>query len=147
MLTFDFFRCFPVVPMRVLCIVFLSFFFSIFSGIWIWGDPLELVIDGVKTSVIYLDTEGFESIGKSNVYDDRSLMDPPLLISLDVFSLVCVISPSPEQYLQCLLHFTGFLLWQLFLVLCSSTTLLRRFVPYLEFCVWIIINVFSMRFF
>ena len=36
-----------------------------------WGTPLELEIDGVKTSIIYLDTEGFESVGKSNVYDDR----------------------------------------------------------------------------
>ena len=36
-----------------------------------WGIPIELVINGVKTSVFYLDTEGFESIGKSNVYDDR----------------------------------------------------------------------------
>ena len=35
-----------------------------------------MVIDGVQTSVIYLDTEGFESIGKSNVYDDRLLLDP-----------------------------------------------------------------------
>lgn len=25
----------------------------------------------MKTSVLFLDTEGFESIGKSNVYDDR----------------------------------------------------------------------------
>jgi septin family protein len=41
------------------------------KGIWVWGTPLELEIDGVKTSVIYLDTEGFESVGKSNVYDDR----------------------------------------------------------------------------
>lgn len=40
-------------------------------GIWVWGTPIELDIDGVKTSVFYLDTEGFESIGKSNVYDDR----------------------------------------------------------------------------
>lgn len=36
-----------------------------------WGSPLELDIGGVKTSVFYLDTEGFESVGKSNVYDDR----------------------------------------------------------------------------
>ncbi|KAI3690698.1 hypothetical protein L2E82_48902 [Cichorium intybus] len=28
-------------------------------------------INGVKTSIFYLDTEGFESIGKSNVYEDR----------------------------------------------------------------------------
>ncbi|KAK4382706.1 Guanylate-binding protein 4 [Sesamum angolense] len=41
------------------------------KGIWVWGAPVELDIDGVKTSVFYLDTEGFESIGKSNVYDDR----------------------------------------------------------------------------
>lgn len=41
------------------------------TGIWVWGTPLELDINGVKTSVFYLDTEGFESVGKSNVYDDR----------------------------------------------------------------------------
>ncbi|KAK6141617.1 hypothetical protein DH2020_024652 [Rehmannia glutinosa] len=41
------------------------------KGIWVWGTPIELDIDGVKTSVFYLDTEGFESVGKSNVYDDR----------------------------------------------------------------------------
>lgn len=40
-------------------------------GIWVWGAPVELDINGVKTSVFYLDTEGFESVGKSNVYDDR----------------------------------------------------------------------------
>lgn len=40
-------------------------------GIWVWGTPIEVAITGVKTSVFFLDTEGFESIGKSNVYDDR----------------------------------------------------------------------------
>ena len=51
-----------------------------------WGTPLELEIDGVKTSIIYLDTEGFESVGKSNVYDDRypySLLFQPLDILFD----------------------------------------------------------------
>jgi hypothetical protein len=42
-----------------------------FAGIWVWGEPVELTIDGTKVSVLYLDTEGFESVGKSNVYDDR----------------------------------------------------------------------------
>lgn len=42
-----------------------------FAGIWVWGTPVELTIDGTKVSVLYLDTEGFESVGKSNVYDDR----------------------------------------------------------------------------
>lgn len=41
------------------------------KGIWVWGTPIEVDINGVKTSVFYLDTEGFESVGKSNVYDDR----------------------------------------------------------------------------
>lgn len=45
--------------------------FVLFVGIWVWGIPLEMVIDGKKVSVLYLDTEGFESVGKSNVYDDR----------------------------------------------------------------------------
>lgn len=46
--------------------------FLLFSlGIWVWGSPVEVDIGGVKTSIFYLDTEGFESVGKSNVYDDR----------------------------------------------------------------------------
>ncbi|CAA6653677.1 unnamed protein product [Spirodela intermedia] len=57
------------------------------KGIWVWGDPLELVIDGVKTSVIYLDTEGFESIGKSNVYDDRIFALATVLSSVLIYNL------------------------------------------------------------
>ena len=45
--------------------------FPIVAGIWIWGTPVEMDVDGSKVSVLYLDTEGFESVGKSNVYDDR----------------------------------------------------------------------------
>lgn len=44
---------------------------TVCTGIWVWGNPIEMDVDGQKTSVFYLDTEGFESIGKSNVYDDR----------------------------------------------------------------------------
>ena len=40
---------------------------------------MEVDINGVKTSVLFLDTEGFESIGKSNVYDDRYSIDSQLL--------------------------------------------------------------------
>ncbi|CAN0903142.1 Tryptophan synthase alpha chain, chloroplastic [Linum grandiflorum] len=56
------------------------------KGIWGWGTPIELDINGVKTYVFYLDTEGFESIGKSNVYDDRyarqTYLDCRLLLNL-----------------------------------------------------------------
>lgn len=53
------------------CRHYLTFHFPILPGIWVWGTPIELDIDGVTTSVFYLDTEGFESVGKSNIYDDR----------------------------------------------------------------------------
>ncbi|XP_068635823.1 uncharacterized protein [Aristolochia californica] len=57
------------------------------KGIWIWGTPLEMVIDGVKTSVLYLDTEGFESIGKSNVYDDRIFALAAVMSSVLIYNL------------------------------------------------------------
>lgn len=57
------------------------------KGIWVWGLPVELDIDGVKTSVFYLDTEGFESIGKSNVYDDRIFALATVMSSVLIYNL------------------------------------------------------------
>ncbi|KAI3676434.1 hypothetical protein L1987_86043 [Smallanthus sonchifolius] len=57
------------------------------KGIWVWGTPVEMDINGVKTSVIYLDTEGFESIGKSNVYDDRIFALATVLSSVLIYNL------------------------------------------------------------
>ncbi|XP_010554459.1 PREDICTED: guanylate-binding protein 7-like isoform X2 [Tarenaya hassleriana] len=57
------------------------------KGIWVWGTPIELEIDGVKTSVFYLDTEGFESVGKSNVYDDRIFALATVMSSVLVYNL------------------------------------------------------------
>ncbi|OVA05358.1 Guanylate-binding protein [Macleaya cordata] len=57
------------------------------KGIWVWGTPLELIIDGVKTSVLYLDTEGFESVGKSNVYDDRIFALATVMSSVLIYNL------------------------------------------------------------
>ncbi|OIW05042.1 hypothetical protein TanjilG_18641 [Lupinus angustifolius] len=57
------------------------------KGIWIWGTPIEMDIDGVKTSVFYLDTEGFESIGKSNVYDDRIFALANVMSSVLIYNL------------------------------------------------------------
>nr|XP_024933521.2 guanylate-binding protein 4 isoform X2 [Ziziphus jujuba var. spinosa] len=57
------------------------------KGIWVWGTPLEMDIDGVKTSVFYLDTEGFESVGKSNVYDDRIFALATVLSSVLIYNL------------------------------------------------------------
>ncbi|KAJ8749472.1 hypothetical protein K2173_025667 [Erythroxylum novogranatense] len=57
------------------------------KGIWIWGAPVEMEINGVKTSVLYLDTEGFESVGKSNVYDDRIFALATILSSVLIYNL------------------------------------------------------------
>ncbi|WCJ21617.1 Guanylate-binding family protein [Euphorbia peplus] len=57
------------------------------KGIWVWGSPIEVDIDGVKTSVFYLDTEGFESVGKSNVYDDRIFALATVLSSVLIYNL------------------------------------------------------------
>ncbi|RVX20623.1 putative ribonuclease H protein [Vitis vinifera] len=57
------------------------------KGIWVWGTPIEMDIDGVKSSVLYLDTEGFESIGKSNVYDDRIFALATILSSVLIYNL------------------------------------------------------------
>ncbi|XP_062214327.1 uncharacterized protein LOC133915255 [Phragmites australis] len=57
------------------------------KGIWIWGTPVEMEIDGSKVSVLYLDTEGFESIGKSNVYDDRIFALATVLSSVLIYNL------------------------------------------------------------
>lgn len=57
------------------------------KGIWVWGTPIDLDIDGVRTSVFYLDTEGFESIGKSNVYDDRIFALANVMSSVLIYNL------------------------------------------------------------
>nr|CAB3455850.1 unnamed protein product [Digitaria exilis] len=57
------------------------------KGIWVWGTPIELDIDGSIVSVLYLDTEGFESVGKSNVYDDRIFALATVLSSVLIYNL------------------------------------------------------------
>lgn len=44
-------------------------------------------INGVRTSVFYLDTEGFESVGKSNVYDDRIFALATVMSSVLIYNL------------------------------------------------------------
>ncbi|KAH6783361.1 Guanylate-binding family protein, partial [Perilla frutescens var. hirtella] len=61
------------------------------------GITTSLVLDigGVKTSVFYLDTEGFESIGKSSVYDDRIFVLATVMSSVLVYNL-----PATNAYPQ-----------------------------------------------
>ncbi|KAH9323924.1 hypothetical protein KI387_018563, partial [Taxus chinensis] len=57
------------------------------KGIWVWGTPIEMDIGGVRTSVLYLDTEGFESVGKSSVYDDRIFALATVMSSILIYNL------------------------------------------------------------
>ncbi|KAG6537872.1 hypothetical protein ZIOFF_002975 [Zingiber officinale] len=57
------------------------------KGIWVWGTPVEMDINGEKISVLYLDTEGFESVGKSNVYDDRIFALATIMSSVLIYNL------------------------------------------------------------
>ncbi|XP_057517579.1 uncharacterized protein LOC130798560 [Amaranthus tricolor] len=57
------------------------------KGVWVWGMPKEVEVDGVKMAVLYLDTEGFESIGKSNVYDDRIFALATVMSSVLIYNL------------------------------------------------------------
>lgn len=55
------------------------------KGIWVWGQP-QSAEDGSKT-VLYIDTEGFESTGRSNSYDDRVFAVATVMSSLLIYNL------------------------------------------------------------
>ncbi|XP_064957913.1 uncharacterized protein LOC135608799 [Musa acuminata AAA Group] len=57
------------------------------KGLWVWGTPVELVINGSKVSVLYIDTEGFENVGNSNVYDDRVFALATLISSVLIYNI------------------------------------------------------------
>ncbi|CAL9052352.1 unnamed protein product [Musa banksii] len=57
------------------------------KGMWVWGTPVDLDVDGTKVSILYLDTEGFESVGKSNVYDDRIFALATVMSSVLIYNL------------------------------------------------------------
>ena len=60
------------------------------KGVWLWGQPDVVPSEsgGVTTAIIYVDTEGFESTGKSDAYDDRIFALSAVISSL----LVCISS-------------------------------------------------------
>ncbi|KAF6248953.1 guanylate-binding protein [Scenedesmus sp. NREL 46B-D3] len=55
------------------------------KGIWVWGQP-QTAAGGSKT-VLYVDTEGFESTGRSNSYDDRVFAVATVMSSLLIYNL------------------------------------------------------------
>ncbi|KAJ8513040.1 hypothetical protein OPV22_003474 [Ensete ventricosum] len=57
------------------------------KGLWVWGTPVELVIDGSIVSVLYVDTEGFENVGNSDAYDDRIFALATLISSVLIYNI------------------------------------------------------------
>ena len=58
------------------------------KGVWIWGEPLEVTgPDGKPLSIFFMGTEGFDSTGKTDVYDDRIFAFSALVSSVLVYNL------------------------------------------------------------
>lgn len=68
------------------------------KGIWFWGVPQR--VGRPPINVLYVDTEGFEAAGKSNVYDDRVFALSALLSTVLVYNLPETLKEADIQKLQ-----------------------------------------------
>jgi len=57
------------------------------KGVWVWGEPFVVDMDGRKVSLLFIDTEGFEGTGQADVYDDRIFALSVLVSSTLVYNL------------------------------------------------------------
>lgn len=57
------------------------------KGIWVWSEPVVTDYGGDPLSVLYVDSEGFESTGQSDVYDDRIFALSALISSVLIYNL------------------------------------------------------------
>ncbi|EFJ48035.1 hypothetical protein VOLCADRAFT_60759, partial [Volvox carteri f. nagariensis] len=60
------------------------------KGIWLWGKPVSRgggAGGGPGDGLLYVDTEGFESTGKANSYDDRIFALSAMMASLLIYNL------------------------------------------------------------
>ncbi|GBG71009.1 hypothetical protein CBR_g8307 [Chara braunii] len=70
------------------------------KGIWVWGQPIIVDIASQKTAVLFLDTEGFESVGKANAYDDRIFALAAILSSVLIYNLPETVREADIQKLS-----------------------------------------------
>lgn len=70
------------------------------KGIWVWGHPVPIVVDGRPASMLYIDTEGFEATGKSDAYDDRIFALSTVMASLLIYNLPETVRESDIQKLS-----------------------------------------------
>lgn len=73
------------------------------KGVWVWGEP-QLSSQAHTTeavpAIVYVDTEGFESTGKSDVYDDRIFALSTIISSLLVYNLPETVRESDVEKLS-----------------------------------------------
>lgn len=70
------------------------------KGIWLWGKPERIVRDGEEISVIFMDTEGMQGTGRTNVYDDRIFALASMLSSVLIYNLPETVKESDIQKLS-----------------------------------------------
>lgn len=73
------------------------------KGIWIWGQPIIITNAHDEKGdhcYLYVDTEGFESAGKSNSYDDRIFALAVVMSSLMIYNLPEAVRESDLERLS-----------------------------------------------
>ncbi|XP_054157665.1 guanylate-binding protein 1-like [Oppia nitens] len=72
-------------------------------GIWMWGKPTKYTLDsGLKTWIVFLDTEGFAANNVSENYDAKIFAVSTLLSSFLLYNSVKIIDQSDIDYLELL---------------------------------------------
>ncbi|GAB4814626.1 hypothetical protein N2152v2_001672 [Parachlorella kessleri] len=70
------------------------------KGVWMWGEPVPVISGGRTVNLLFFDTEGFESTGKADVYDDRVFALSALLSAVLVYNLPEAIRESDLEKLS-----------------------------------------------
>ncbi len=73
------------------------------KGVWVWGEPQlspQTHTTEAVLAIVYVDTEGFESTGKSDVYDDRIFALSTIISSLLVYNLPETVRESDVEKLS-----------------------------------------------
>ena len=70
------------------------------KGIWVWGEAVKIQHNGEDISVLFLDTEGMEGTGRTNVYDDRIFALASMLSSVLIYNLPETVKESDIRKLS-----------------------------------------------
>ncbi|KAK9810969.1 hypothetical protein WJX73_001870 [Symbiochloris irregularis] len=69
-------------------------------GVWLWGEPLVVRQGNRDLSLVLFDTEGFESTGKADAYDDRIFALSALLSAVLIYNLPETVRESDIEKLS-----------------------------------------------